>query len=107
MSVRPVMEIVIGSGLSCDLFQWETLCGSLMKCVKLMSEPIRFYSSRRRLLSRYVINTKTHFCTVKAQFFVVKEVRVLDTKIFCVVVFCPNFQRTNLEVCAPVLVGIQ
>lgn len=24
MSVRPVMEIVIGSGLSCDSSQWET-----------------------------------------------------------------------------------
>lgn len=34
MSVQPVMETVIGSGLSWDWFQWETLCGSLMKmCV--------------------------------------------------------------------------
>lgn len=35
MSVGPVMEIVIGSGLSCDSFQWETLCGRLMEICEI------------------------------------------------------------------------
>lgn len=38
----PVMEIVIGSGLSWDSFQWETLCGGLMKMCEY--EPVRFHS---------------------------------------------------------------